>query len=235
MTEPIVFLVAHPDDVACVFGGTAWLLKERHPLQVWCLTRGERGYAWSGEGMPPPSTELGIRREAEERAACALLGAEPRFLDQIDGDVVADAATCARVAEWLTAARPRAVFTLGPNEKPDHAMTHAIALKALHLAGLFWQVERYAAVRAGESYHAHADVYVDTSRAIEGKRRLCACHASQWDGAVIDGIIEGDRWHGRQAWCDHAEAFAMGLVPMAVRWQRRAGSVLWDLAPHPRS
>ena len=54
----IAFVVAHPDDVAFSFGGTAWLLHEQYKLHVLCASKGERGYAWKGQGMAPPSAEV---------------------------------------------------------------------------------------------------------------------------------------------------------------------------------
>ena len=40
--ENIVFIVAHPDDMAYGMGGTAWLLKEKYNLHILCTTRGEK-------------------------------------------------------------------------------------------------------------------------------------------------------------------------------------------------
>ncbi len=38
----VAFVVAHPDDVAFLMGGTAWLRKDRYQLHVICASQGER-------------------------------------------------------------------------------------------------------------------------------------------------------------------------------------------------
>jgi LmbE family N-acetylglucosaminyl deacetylase len=227
----IVYIVAHPDDIAHSLGGAALLLKERYRLHVICASRGERGYAWSGQGMTPPSEELGARREAEERAACRLLGASVEFLGLIDGEILAERGVVARVADRLRDLRPQAVFGLGPREKPDHASAFLIALQALHQAELFWTTEFWLPLRHTETrndqYHA---VFVDIGGVLDAKRELIRCHRSQNpDEAHVERVLDRNRLLGQLAWCDCAEAYTPALPPMAQRWKRRAGCVLLEL------
>lgn len=79
--DAIVFVVAHPDDVAYGMGGTATLLKDKYHLHVVCATRGDRGK--KGTSM----AETSALREKEEIAACKQLGAELTFLNLIDREV----------------------------------------------------------------------------------------------------------------------------------------------------
>jgi LmbE family N-acetylglucosaminyl deacetylase len=229
--ESIVCVAAHPDDIAHGMGGTAWLLKDRYRLHVLCASRGERGYAWTGEGLAPPSAELAARREAEERAACALLGAEVEFLGLTDGEIYAEKPVVERVAGVLRRLKPKAVFTLGPQEKPDHAAAYLIALQALYLAERFWETEMYMMLRHGETRQGrYADIYVNISGAIDAKRRQVACHASQNPTPEhVERVLERNVLLGKLAWCPHAEAFMTGLPLMARRWDRKAGSILLDL------
>jgi LmbE family N-acetylglucosaminyl deacetylase len=227
----IVYVVAHPDDIAHSLGGTALLLKERYRLHVICASRGERGYVWQGPGPAPPSEEVGARREAEERAACRLLDANVEFLGMIDGEIYAERSAIARVAERLRELRPAAVFGLGPREKPDHAAAYLLALQALHQAGLFWTTELWLPLRHTETRHDqyHA-VFVDIGRVLDAKRALIRCHRSQNpDEAHVERVLERNRLLGALAWCDYAEAYTPALAPMARRWKRRAGCVLLDL------
>jgi LmbE family N-acetylglucosaminyl deacetylase len=227
----VVYIVAHPDDIAHSLSGTALLLKDRCRLHVICASRGERGYAWTGHGLPPPSEEVGARREAEERAACRLLDASVEFLGLIDGEIRAERAAVARVAQRLRELRPAAVFGLGPREKPDHAAMSLLALQALHQAELFWTTEFWLPLRHTETrsdqYHA---VFVDFSAVVEAKRALIRCHRSQNpDEAHVEGVLDRNRLLGQLAGCEYAEAYAPALPPMAQRWKRRAGCLLLDL------
>lgn len=72
-------VVAHPDDETFCSGAIAQFVENGVAVEVVCLTRGEGGPT-GGESRE----SLGSRREAEMRAACAILGAEVRFLDHVD-------------------------------------------------------------------------------------------------------------------------------------------------------
>lgn len=230
----IVFVVAHPDDVAFWMGGTALLLRDHgYRLHVVCASRGERGYPWQGEGMPPPDPAVGRVREAEEREACAVLGASLTFLDLVDGEIFAERPVVERVAAMLRELQPVALFTHGPLAKSDHAATYGIALQALQRSGRFWETEMYLSIQQGETMSARfADLYVNISAVVERKRALVALHRSHHtEPGSVEHWIEPNAVLGRLAWCDHAEAFLTALPLMAVRWKRKAGSILLDLEP----
>ena len=61
ISESVVFIVAHPDDVANAMGGTAWLLREKYNLHVFCATRGQRGIA----GKTPEEAPAASRHPPE--------------------------------------------------------------------------------------------------------------------------------------------------------------------------
>jgi LmbE family N-acetylglucosaminyl deacetylase len=229
----VVFIVAHPDDVAFYMGGTAILLKDHYRLHVICASRGERGYAWDGPGRIPPNPELACVREQEEREACAILGASIEFLGVIDGDVYAERPVVEAVAKTLEALRPIAVLTHGPQEKPDHAGAFLIALQALQKAGIFWDTELYMIVQYGTTTHGrYADMYVNISEVIEQKRLLVACHRSHHtEPNSVEHWIEPNAVFGRLAWCHYAEAFLTAHPPMARRSGRKVGSILMELEP----
>lgn len=229
--ETIVCVVAHPDDLAHGMGGTAWLLKDRYKLHVICASRGERGYAWTGKGLPPPNVELAERRTQEEQSVCNMLGASLTFLGLLDSEIYAERPAVERVAGLLRDLRPTALFTLGPQEKPDHAAAYLIALQALYLAERFWETEMYMMLRHSETRQGrYADLYVNISGVIADKRRMVECHRSQNPTPQhVDAVMERNILLGKLAWCDHAEAFMTGLPLMARRWNRKAGSILLDL------
>ncbi len=227
----IVFVVGHPDDVPLSFGGTAWLLKDLYRLHVLCASKGERGYHYEGEGRTPPSEEVGATRAAEEARSCAMLGAELRFLGQIDGDIYAGPEVSGLVAGMLSELKPAAVFTHWPFDKPDHAACYGIAARALHLAKLFWTTELYMPVGTGTEYkNFMPDVYVNISSGIERKRELIRCHKRHSaTEEEVESWLTPNRHLGRLSWCDYAEAYASGLPMMAERWKREAGSILMKL------
>lgn len=230
----VVFVVGHPDDVAFFFGGTAWLLKEKYDLHVLCASRGERGYAYTGPGLTPPSEEVARIRSGEEAEACRLLnGAKLTFLGQMDGEIFAGREVCEQVASTLASLKPAAVLTHHPLEKKDHSATFGIALQALQMANLFWTTELYMTVNYGSTYNARTvDVCVDISAVVERKRELIRCHRHHIKSeADVEQWIEPNRMLGRMAICDYAEGYTSALPLVNQRWKRKAGSVLLDLGP----
>ncbi|GMV79431.1 MAG: hypothetical protein AMXMBFR7_06150 [Planctomycetota bacterium] len=231
----IVCLFGHPDDATFVMGGTALLLQVRYKLHVICVTRGERGYKWAGEGLGPPNAEVAATRSAEEVEADAMFGAEVTFLDEPDSEIYAHREVCARVAGLLDKLKPAALFTHWPHEKPDHAAVWGIAWKALHLANLFWTTEVYMGLMAGDDRCVvKPDYYVNIGAVFEQKLRMIACHkshAEEWTKILTDY----NRMTGKTVWCEYAEAFAAGTPPIGVRWKRRAGSILMDLGRDERA
>lgn len=219
----VYFITAHPDDVAFFMGGTALLLKPRYKLKILCATRGERGRG-------APSEELATVREAEERECGALLGASVDFLDLDDGAIYASKRAVERVATRLRESRPKAVFTHGPQTKPDHAAVYVLALQALYLAGLFWETEMYMSLQDGDSRHGRfASLYVNVTPVIEQKRALLACHRSHLQTPeAVDQLLDHDRLLGKLAWCEYAEAYLTGLPLIGERWNRKAGSILLE-------
>lgn len=234
-TDPrpnIAFIVSHPDDVAFSFGGTAWLLKDRYRLHVFCATQGDKGYRWEGAGPTPPSPEVAATRAQEEANCCAVLGAKLTFLGLMDGEIFAGREVCRQVAAMLDAIQPVAVFTHGPLEKVDHAASYGIATQALSIANLFWTTELYMVLEPGLTRNAKfADVYVNISPVVEEKRRLIRCHRSHLKGgeADVEKLLETNRALGRMALTDYAESYMTGLALIGQRWNRKAGCILMDL------
>jgi LmbE family N-acetylglucosaminyl deacetylase len=224
--RPVVFVTAHPDDLAHAMGGTAVLLSRRYQVHVLCLTRGERGIR--GKSM----AQAAAIRSREEQAAAALLGARVTFLGQVDGEIFADRAICAKVARILKALRPKALFTLWPLNVPDHFMCYTIAIKALHLAGIFYTTEVYMGENGigGQTNQFDPDLYVDITTVVEAKREMVRCHRSQNPGeASVERVLERNRLRGMMARCDFAEPFKSVMALANRRWGRRAGSLLLGL------
>ncbi len=146
----LLVVVAHPDDET--FGCGSLLLDgaaNGFTTAVLCATRGEAGEA--ADGTPPE--QLAAVREAETRAAAAMLGvAHVDFMNFGDSGMsgTPDAATLvgaafddvrARVREHVETLRPRVVVTLDASDgHRDHARIRDATLAAVDTA--MWQVER---------------------------------------------------------------------------------------------
>jgi LmbE family N-acetylglucosaminyl deacetylase len=121
---------AHPDDETWSLGGSfALLLPQGVRGVVWTATRGQAGEIADGSGATRDT--LPAVREAEERAAMALLGVDEVELgDFVDGEV-ADAdrdALVAAVADFLRRQQPDVVVTMEPagvTAHPDHQAVSA--------------------------------------------------------------------------------------------------------------
>jgi LmbE family N-acetylglucosaminyl deacetylase len=121
---------AHPDDETWSLAGSFALLVPKGVRGVvWTATRGQAGEIAEGSGATRDT--LGEVREAEERAAMAVLGVERvAFGEFVDGQVEAadrDALTGA-VHEFLGREQPDAVVTMEPGgvtAHPDHMAVSA--------------------------------------------------------------------------------------------------------------
>ena len=122
----LMAILAHPDDESLGFGGTlAKYAAEGIETYLVTATRGERGrFGSQGKGADP--AEVGRVREAELRAAAAVLGiGEVSILGYPDGAVdQMDAAIAIRaIVGHIRRVRPHVVITFGPEGAyghPDH-------------------------------------------------------------------------------------------------------------------
>lgn len=228
----VLFVTAHPDDVAFNMGGTAALLKDDYELHSYCITSGERGYDWDGEGMPPPNQPLADQREAEERASAEMIGAQLRFFHQPDGELFAGEEICREIAALIAELKPVAIFGMGPYEKPDHAACFQITRHALHLSKRFWETEFYTNITIGESHNAfNPNVFVNTESVIDHKKAQCMCHQHHLhDLSYWDMLKSRDEAMGKIACCNYAEAYFSELSLMASRWGRPAPCILMNVA-----
>jgi LmbE family N-acetylglucosaminyl deacetylase len=122
----LMAVLAHPDDESLGFGGTlARYSAEEVETYLVTATRGERGRFFSSIRKAEPD-EVGRVREAELRAAAAVLGIREVFvLGYPDGAVdQLDAATAiSAIVRHIRRVRPQVFVTFGPDGAyghPDH-------------------------------------------------------------------------------------------------------------------
>ncbi|MFW5870548.1 MAG: PIG-L deacetylase family protein, partial [Candidatus Sumerlaeota bacterium] len=197
----ILCIEAHPDDIVHGMGGTAWKLKDDYKLHILCLTRGQRGIKGKS------AEEAAAIRMPEEQAACELLGGECIFFDEMDGELFAGRELCERVADIIRELKPVAVFSLWPINVADHAAACEVATKAMHLADVFYTTEFYMIENGigGQTNQFDPDIYVNIDDAIDAKRQLVRCHASQFHSEDhVENTVSRNDFRGKIARCDWA-------------------------------
>ena len=154
-------VLAHPDDESLGTGGAlATCAAEGIATYLVTATRGEAGRF--GEADPkPPADIVGRAREAELRAAAAMLGVrEVSVLGYPDGglDRVDGAEAVSRIAGHLRRVRPDVVLTFGPDGAyghPDH-----IAISQLTAAAIVAAADSsFVAAETGAPAHRVAKLY----------------------------------------------------------------------------
>ena len=213
-TLKLLAIGAHPDDLE--FGMGAVLLKEfaqGTEIAVVITSKGEAGSA----GTP-------VIREAESRAAAAMLGASERltFLDfGGDGLQTASPENTVQLARIIREFRPDIICapSLTTNQHPDHCAVGNAARNACRLArygglqalaGLtphkvssLW----FYSITAHEESPLSAATLIDVSDVVDEWQQLMACHVSQVSQrSYIDLQLTRAQQLGAMAGCGHAIA-----------------------------
>jgi len=161
----IAVLGAHPDDPESGCGGTiARYAAGGHAVVVFYLTRGEAGIRGTSHDA------AAAIRTAEAERACAILGATPRFVGQIDGETEISVARYAQFEEMLSAEKPDVLLAHWPidthrditafeTRKRDACYAHASQGHAWY-DGDHVQMHQFrgreAGVRSAEAFVVHA-------------------------------------------------------------------------------
>jgi LmbE family N-acetylglucosaminyl deacetylase len=186
-------VAAHPDDIESWCAGAVVALVRQGWRAVYVLcTSGEKGTS-----DPAESPELvGARREAEQRAACRVVGAEePVFLRLPDGGLEDDATLRGLLVREIRRVRPDLLLTHDPvhlwppyTAHRDHRIAGRVALDAaypyardpLHFPEHLR--EGLAPHAVGEAWlfsSAAPDHYVDIATTLDAKIAARLAHASQ--------------------------------------------------------
>ncbi len=139
--KKILVILAHPDDPEFFCGATiARWTRMGHQVYYALLTRGDKG----GNGRWVDPVELVEKREAEQKAAGAILGVSKiTFLDYPDGYLQASPETRKAVVRLIREERPNIVVSCDPTNyfhrnnrinHPDHRAAGQIVLEAIYPA-----------------------------------------------------------------------------------------------------
>jgi LmbE family N-acetylglucosaminyl deacetylase len=226
----ILGIFAHPDDSEFSCGGSAavWA-DEGAEITYVIVTNGAAGSNDPNQDL----AELVRIREAEQRAACVVLGVrEVIFLGYPDGTLQPTIELRRELTRIIRKLKPDRVVAGDPtgvfygNEyinHPDHRAAAEAAIYAVFPSAvtrpIFPEllVEGYEPHQVKEVYiigdDAHANTYVDISNMLERKIEALRCHKSQIDPGDGQWVREWAAETGKARELAYAEAFrVMKLV-----------------------
>ena len=193
--ERAMVIVAHPDDAYFGPAGTmARWIDAGTVGQLICCTSGDAG----ADDHTIDPLELAATREAEQRAAAAIIGYEAvTFLHAPDGALANDLPLREQLVAAIREFRPDAVLTMDPSmlfsrsgriQHTDHRAAAMAAVDAVYPAARNAMAFPHLA-RAGLAPHTvqwlylfwtdQADVWVDTSATFDRKLGALRAHVSQ--------------------------------------------------------
>ncbi|OGV69625.1 MAG: LmbE family protein [Lentisphaerae bacterium RIFOXYB12_FULL_65_16] len=227
-TKPAVLAIgAHPDDIEFMMAGTLILLREAG----WALHYLNVANGSHGTAVDDHTTNV-IKRTAESREACEVLGA--RYHESIcnDLEVYHNYEMVAKVLAVVRTVRPRIVLTQSPQDyMEEHMNACRLAVTASFCRGMCNYLSMPPVPPVGDDvtvYHAmpyglrgpmreriHAGQYVDVTSTLAEKRRLLACHRSQKEWL--------DKSQGLDAYLETMEGFSREMGKVSKRFKHAEG------------
>jgi LmbE family N-acetylglucosaminyl deacetylase len=206
--ERILVVTAHPDDVDFgTAGSVATWIAAGIDVTYCIVTDGDAG----GDDRSMPRTEMARIRRAEQTAAALQVGVtDLRFLGYPDGRLVPDLGLRKDISRVIRQVRPQRVLAQSPERMwgriyashPDHLAAGEATVCAVypdarnpfaHRELLDAEdLEPWTVPQLWLMAREDADVYVDTTEAIDKKVSALLSHASQMkDPAGMDAMIRG--------------------------------------------
>ena len=172
----ILALGAHPDDIEIfMFGTMAAYAALGAELTFAIATDGAKG------GKGDPGALVKTRRE-EAAEAAGLLGVTPRFLDFLDGALVADAALIGTLKALIGEVQPDLAITHAPN---DYHGDHRALSDGVRIAASFEVPVLHADTLGGTGFSPTH--YVDISSHWDLKAQAILAHRSQGPEHYLNG------------------------------------------------
>jgi LmbE family N-acetylglucosaminyl deacetylase len=211
-------IFAHPDDAEFLCSGTiARLVRSGYRAQYVLATSGDKG---SDDPIATPE-QLIATREAEQRAAAAILGVEEvTFLRHPDGEVEVNIPFRRELALVLRRGRPDVVLTFEPWQRyqihPDHRAVGMTALDAVaaardHMYFPEQLTEGLTEHRVHNVYFFATDnpnYYVDITSTMNTKIEALLAHTSQIRSeGLAERVKSRARVLGQEIGVEYAEAF----------------------------
>ena len=211
--KKILVIGAHPDDPETAAGGTMCLLTDAgHEVVSVYLTRGEAG-------IPGKShEEAAAIREKEARAACAVTGARPLFMNPIDGSTEVNLDRYREMREMLEKEKPDIVITHWPIDgHRDHAVCGILVLDAWRRLDRQFELYYFEVMSGTQTQMFHPSDWVDITATRDRKYKASYCHESQDLKEVMEGWHDPmERFRGIECRCEAAEAFLHHVEPVSL-------------------
>jgi LmbE family N-acetylglucosaminyl deacetylase len=220
--ESALVIFAHPDDAEYMCGGTvARWASEGTEVRYCVITDGSAGSNEPGVVRE----ELAIVREAEQRAAAAVLGVKGLdFLGFRDGELEVNLETRKAVTRVVRRVRPEVIVAPDPSRlwsgngyinHWDHKQAGTLALCAVmpdapsrpQFAELLDEGLEPFEIPNLWLVSEQPDTYVDITKTIDTKIAALAAHQSQHGEASAPWVRERARQLGERGGVEYAEAF----------------------------
>lgn len=205
MARSILLVFAHPDDESLgAAGSVSRYAAEGVLVDLVCATRGEQG----GRVGVSPGGQTGAAREAELRAAAAIMGIRKiHFLGYSDGHLqqTDPGELAGRIAEVMRSVRPDVVITFGPDGvtgHADHIAVGSAVSRAFELIAsangfrpkLYWvTLPDSSGLEVTTRAEAEITTVIDISGFLGKKIEAISAHRSQADAARFGEIIQGEK------------------------------------------
>jgi LmbE family N-acetylglucosaminyl deacetylase len=198
----LLFVGAHPDDPQGGCGGTMALCASlSHKVVALFLTRGEKGIGGKSD------QETSAIRTAEAERSCEMLGAKPRFANQIDASTEINPSRYAEFRDIVLDEKPDALFTHWPiDTHRDHRAASLLAYDAWLRSGRSFPLYYYEVELGTQTQTFQPTGYVDITAVESRKRKACQAHASTVKG-WYPLHEQMHRLRGIECGCQSAEAF----------------------------
>ncbi|MFN0094848.1 MAG: PIG-L deacetylase family protein [Dehalococcoidia bacterium] len=217
-------VVAHPDDAEFMCAGTvAKWAKAGCEVTYVLVTNGNKG----SDDPDMTSTRLAEIREAEQRAAGAILGVKHfEFLGFPDGYLVHTLDVRREITRVIRKWKPEVVITFDPSQRffgdsypnhPDHRATGDATIDAIfpsardRLTFPELLVDGYEPWKVRQIWLAsddqHSQVRVDISETIAAKQAALLAHPSQLGADAVEMALQMGRWGAAGRDFEFGEAF----------------------------
>ncbi len=199
----IVVAGGHPGDPEYGCGGTVALYTSLgHSVTLLYLNRGQHGCSTT------PAEKCGALRTAEAETACRILGAHPRFLDQMDGEAVVDSRRYDEFYAALGSEQPDVVFTHWPiDNHRDHRAASTLVHDAWRRMRKAFSIYYYEVSNGEDTLLFSPTDYVDITQVEDRKRAACYAHASQSPDKFYALQSQVTHFRGLEHGYSQAEAF----------------------------
>ena len=233
-SETILVVTPHPDDAEGGAGGTIakWTREGREVVLVVC-TNGDKGTS----DPEMTSERLAAIREAEQRKAAAIAGAEEVvFLGYGDGELEDTREFRGRLVEQTRRWKPDVALAMDPVRRESHGhRDHRVSGQAaLDACFPFARDRLHYPEHAANGLEPHKtgamllwgtespDAVVDVGETIETKMRALAAHESQLssDFSRVEGFVKRRAEAAAERAAEHGYAFAYAEVFRRIVFRR---------------